>query len=299
MQRDAETPARVADALTPPAEGELHLWWTRPAAALDPDLLEAYASLLNATERERHGRFLFARHRHLFLVARALVRVTLARYVAGAGARCPPAALRFEFNEHGRPDLELSHGLGPVRFNLSHTDGLVVMLVGRGDLGVDVENITRRTSGLNIAEHFFAPAEVEELFAFAGAHGDALAKSRFFDYWTLKEAYIKARGMGLAIPLRDFVYKLGDGRARVDAEGIRIAFSGTLADEQPGDWSFRLLRPDPAHRVALALRQPPASPLQLRCFETLPMIEDRALELSEVLSVPVGGERASGRAGEG
>ncbi len=293
MHSDVDPRARATDALTPPERGELHLWWARPAAAIDPDLLEAYASVLNETERERHGRFLFARHRHLFLVARALVRVTLARYVAGAGAPCSPAALRFAFNEHGRPDLDLSHGLGPVRFNLSHTDGLVVMLVGRGDLGVDVEDITRRTSGLNIAEHFFAPAEVEELLAFAGVHGDALAKSRFFDYWTLKEAYIKARGMGLAIPLRDFVYKLGDGRAPVGPEGIRIAFAGTLADERPGEWSFRLLRPDPAHRVALALRQPPAASLRIRCVETLPMIDDHPLALADVLSVPVSGPERS------
>ncbi|MCA9719529.1 MAG: 4'-phosphopantetheinyl transferase superfamily protein [Myxococcales bacterium] len=270
--------------MEPPGPGALHVWWTRPRDIVDPDLLERYAALLDDDERARHGRFLFARHRHLFLVARALVRVTLARYAGGA---CSPAALRFTFNEHGRPDLDLRHGLGALRFNLSHTDGLAVMLVGSGELGVDVENLTRRTSGLNIAEHFFAPPEVEELRAFASRGGEALAGRRFFDYWTLKEAYIKARGMGLAIPLRDFAYALGDGRRTVAPDGVRIRFSGTLASERPEQWSFRLLRPGHEHRVALALRQPPARPLELRCVETVPMIEDRPRALAEVLSRPV------------
>ena len=96
---------------------------------------------------------------------------------------------------------------GGLRFNLSHTDGLVVCLVAvEREIGVDVEHTARAGSvGIEIAERFSSPSEVAELRSLPFAD----QRSRFFDYWTLKEAYIKARGLGLHLPLDQFSFHLG------------------------------------------------------------------------------------------
>jgi 4'-phosphopantetheinyl transferase len=193
------------------APGEVHVWLATPEDIADEALLTAYAGWMNQEEAARQGRFLFMRHRHQFLVARALVRTTLSRY-----ADVGPRDWRFVVNGYGRPDIDPEHGLGDFRFNLSHTDGLVAVAVARGELGVDVEDTWRRS---------------------------------FFDLWTLKEAYIKARGMGLAISLHRFAYDLDTGPA------IALAIDPELGDSPQG-WQFFLDAPTDRHRLALAVRFP-------------------------------------------
>lgn len=222
------------------APGEVHVWLTTPEDIADEALLAAYAGWMNQEEAARQGRFLFMRHRHQFLVARALVRTTLSRY-----ADVGPRDWRFVVNGYGRPDIDPEHGLGDFRFNLSHTDGLVAVAVARGELGVDVEDTWRRSHTDQIAEHFFAPREVAGLRSLPQErqHG------RFFDLWTLKEAYIKARGMGLAISLHRFAYDLDTGPA------IALAIDPELGDSPQG-WQFFLDAPTDRHRLALAVRFP-------------------------------------------
>ncbi|MBL9100844.1 MAG: 4'-phosphopantetheinyl transferase superfamily protein [Myxococcales bacterium] len=209
---------------------------------------------MNPEEAGRQARFLFARHRHQFLVARALVRTTLSRY-----ADLPPAAWRFVANGYGRPDIDPAHGLGDLRFNLSHTDGLVAVAVARGEVGVDVEDTWRRSHTDQIAEHFFAAGEVAGLRALPGErqHG------RFFDLWTLKEAYIKARGMGLAISLQRFGYDLDTGPA------IALTIDPSLGDTPEG-WQFYLDAPTDRHRLALAVRFPDGAPPRIAVTRVVP-----------------------------
>lgn len=230
----------VTQGLLPLAPGEVHVWLTTPEAIADEALLAAYMLWMNPEETARQARFLFARHRHQFLVARALVRTTLSRY-----ADLAPRDWQFVNNAYGRPDIAPAHGLGDLRFNLSHTDGLVAVAVARGELGVDVEDTWRRSHTDQIAEHFFAPAEVAGLRRLAQErqHG------RFFDLWTLKEAYIKARGMGLAISLHRFAYDLDTGPA------IALTIDPELGDTPQG-WQFYLDAPTDRHRLALAVRFP-------------------------------------------
>ncbi len=235
------------------APGEVHVWLTTPETIVEPVLLATYAAWMNPEETARHTRFMFARHRQQFLVARALVRTTLSRYVD-----LEPAAWRFTNNQWGRPDIDAGHGPGDLRFNLSHTDGLVAVAMARGELGVDVEDTWRRSHTDQIAEHFFAPAEVAALRALPPErqHG------RFFELWTLKEAYIKARGMGLAIALHSFAYAL---------EGSRI---GITIDDTHGDvaegWQFMLGAPTERHRLALAVRFAGGEAAQVRVIEVVP-----------------------------
>lgn len=236
------------------APDEVHVWLTTPEEIADEALLAAYAAWMNPEEAGRQARFLFARHRHQFLVARALVRTTLSRY-----ADLPPAAWRFVANGYGRPDVDPAHGLGDLRFNLSHTDGLVAVAVARGEVGVDVEDTWRRSHTDQIAEHFFAAGEVAGLRALPGErqHG------RFFDLWTLKEAYIKARGMGLAISLQRFAYDLDTGPA------IALTIDPSLGDT-PDGWQFYLDAPTDRHRLALAVRFPDGAPPRIAVTRVVP-----------------------------
>jgi 4'-phosphopantetheinyl transferase len=211
---------------------------------------EAYRALLSEDEHARMARFVFERDRRAFLITRALVRTTLSRYAA-----VPPAQWAFIANVHGRPEiLDRPAGVPDLRFNLSHTEGLIACAVTIGrEVGVDVEHIQRRLTH-DVAGRFFAPREVSDLKALPA---DQQARI-FFDYWTLKEAYIKARGFGLALPLADFAFAL-----RPPAPPT-IAFEPAL-DDDPATWQFVQDWPTPVHRLALAVRRDGADlPVRIR-----------------------------------
>jgi len=236
-------------------QGEIHVWEIDPTAVQAREQLARYAAWMTEDEAARQQRFIFERHRHAFLVARGLVRGTLTRYAPSIA----PGEWRFVVGEHGRPDIDPAHGLGDLRFNLSHTDGRAVIALARGELGVDVEACNRRGDLRGIARHFFAEPEV---LALAELDGPELA-ARFFDTWTLKEAYMKARGIGISLGLGRFWFVLGgDG-------SIGVRFAPDLLDE-PASWSFRRFDLGAEHPVALALRWPSESPLEVRLFAGAP-----------------------------
>jgi 4'-phosphopantetheinyl transferase len=165
-----------------------------------------------------------------------LVRTVLSCYAA-----IPPKEWVFSKNSHGRPEVANSEGAGALSFNISHTHSLIVLGVTRGSLlGVDVENIFAREVPLDVANHFFAPDEMQALAA-VPAHQQ---QYRFFEYWTFKEAYIKARGMGLSLPLAEFSFQFPADR--------RVAI--TIAPELHDDaqrWQFWQFRPLPQYLVAV------------------------------------------------
>jgi 4'-phosphopantetheinyl transferase len=233
--------------------GEVHLWLADPGRFQDPSLLERWEATLSAAERRRRARFVFPRHRHDFLVSHGLTRATLSRYDG-----VDPAAWAFSHNEYGRPEVANKDARW-LRFNLSHTEGLCVVAVTRElDIGVDVEEMHGKTPSIEIAERFFAPIEVENLRALSPRH----RPDRFFSYWTLKEAYIKARGAGLSLPLDLFAFTL-------QPDGLpRISFDPQLADD-PDAWHFGLFRPTPRHRLAFALRFPRAPAISV--YEIVPI----------------------------
>jgi len=221
--------------------GVVHVWLAYPSEIKEPMLLQRYHRLLNPEESAQQKRFHFERHRHAYLITRALVRTTLSRYAGVA-----PAEWVFEKNQYGRPHISACHaGLPPIHFNLSHTDGLIVCAVVLGrEIGIDVEDITRGGELVKIADRFFSPSEVAELHTVP----EATQESRFFDYWTLKESYIKARGMGLSIPLGDFSFHIGDDR-RI---GISIAPN---QQDPPERWLFRHWSLDPNFKLALTVER--------------------------------------------
>lgn len=237
---------------------EVHVWIVEPEQIEEPQLLEAYLGLLSPEEREKQRRFHFERHRRQYLVSHALVRLTLSRY-----APVRPEAWSFVTNEYGCPRVE-GEAEPRLRFNLSHTDGMAMVAVaGNVDVGVDVEDSSRPGETVGLADRFFAPSEVVALRALEVER----QRERFFEYWTLKEAYIKARGMGLSIPLAQFAFELRPG------QHPRISFDPRLVDEPEG-WQFVQLRPSARHQAALAVRTPRSLALKVRCQRTVPLAQD-------------------------
>lgn len=217
---------------------EIHLWFAFPDEIRDPNLLSEYKKLLTPEEGKKQQRFYFEKHRHQYLVTRALVRTTLSRYTG-----IPVSDLRFDRNKYGRPELVVVPKDFPIRFNLSHTDGLIACaVVLNQDIGVDVEDMTRREISLETADRFFSKTEVRDLHQVL----ESKKRDRFFEYWTLKESYIKARGMGLSLPLEQFSFHLSEN------ESLRISFDPRLSDD-PDRWRFWLLKPTGRHKAAVAI----------------------------------------------
>ena len=257
-----------ARAPLPLGADEVHLWLTDYAAIEDPALRAAYRALLSADEREEEPKYVFARDRLRYLVTRALVRSVLSRYLP-----VDPRDWVFATNDYGCP-----HAANPearaagLSFNLSHTHSLIALAVTRHRaVGVDVENFADSRVPLTVAQRSFSPLEVAELFA-APEHERPY---RFFEYWTFKESYIKARGMGLSLPLDGFGFRYPDA-GRV---GIEIA--PALADP-PERWHFRQFRPGPQYLLALCTERRGDRPPAVAIRRTVPLAWERALAL-EVL----------------
>lgn len=230
--------------------GEVHLWYQVPEKVAG-DALHSCEAVLDETERTYLTGVTHLRRRHEFTVARALLRRTLSRYDGRA-----PDAWRFVLNEHGRPCFPANPDADPpehaLRFNVSHTAGLIVVAVARdSEVGVDVEDTERRGRTVTLADRWFSPAESAALRALPQAQ----QRDRFFDLWTLKESYIKARGMGLALPLKHFSFEF-TGELTGELTGGRIGFTTdpVLADDARA-WRFEVSSPTPRHRAAVALRR--------------------------------------------
>ena len=243
------------------ASGEAHVWYAWTERCCAPARLAWYRSLLSDDERVRLERFAFEHLKHEYLLTRALCRLTLSRY-----AEVSPAAWRFRANEFGRPQIVGSEASLPLRFNLSNARTLVACVVARDiEVGVDVEEIDRGGELVDIADRHFSEFELRALRALPSSRQNR----RFFELWTLKESYIKARSLGLSIPLDQFSFTL-DPVSEVEKQlPIRISFSPSLGDNAK-DWQFQLFAPSERHLMAVSLRRGDGPDLRVRVMETIP-----------------------------
>jgi 4'-phosphopantetheinyl transferase len=235
---------------------EVHVHVLRAPAWLDSALEERYLALLTPEERARRARFYFPNGRTQYLLTRVLARVTLSLY-----ADVAPSDWRFAPNAHGRPEIVEPADVvsRSLRFNLSNTEGLQACIVGRERaLGVDVEWTERRAEAFEIADRFFSSAEVAELRACP----EHARSERFYYYWTLKEAYIKARGAGLSIPLDRFSFSLG---------APKITFHDTAELAPAERWQFATHRFESKHILSYALRREPHAPVRALLRELEPL----------------------------
>ena len=236
---------------------EAHLWLLRLRESIPPELERRWLDLLSADELEARRRFRVEAARRQHLAARALARTTLSRY-----ATVDPRRWEFRAGEQGKPEIAGPDGAPPLRFNLSHTRGMVACVVALGrDAGVDVERPDRRLSEpLALARHGFAASERTALERVAGR----ARRELFCDLWTLKEAYVKARGEGfLALPARKLSYEIapqGVIRLRIDPD----------LDDRAEEWQVALLAPTAEHRLAVAVRRGRRPDLELVTREVEP-----------------------------
>jgi 4'-phosphopantetheinyl transferase len=222
---------------------------------------ESYSRMLSSAELARNQRYRFARDRHRDLVARALLRSSL-----GGLLDTRPEDVEFEMGAKGKPHLKPKSESQcaadqPVLpfFNLSHSADWVILVVANFPVGIDVEFTKRKNNVLAIARNYFFGAEVEQLFALPFDQ----QRERFFDYWTLKEAYMKARGEGIALGLSNFGFQL------CESGQIDLYLSSSI-DDTPADWKFSCFTPELDYRLSIAAKTP--ADLQPIFQEVIPLV---------------------------
>ena len=243
---------------------EIHLYFSFPEQISDPALLQRYESLLTDDELTQMARLYFARHRHQYLITRALIRTCLSSYF-----EVEPAAWRFDKNGYGKPEISFPGESWPVRFNLSHCDGLIMCGITRDyDIGVDAEDAQRTTrAAFESLSSYFSAEEVEALNQLPTEQ----QKQRFFDYWTLKESYIKARGMGLAIPLDKFSFQFKADRLN----GFEL--HPDLEDDA-NNWQFWRMPMAERYRIAVAVNS--GNELNVSTYSSVPLLINEPLSMA-------------------
>jgi 4'-phosphopantetheinyl transferase len=231
-----------SDVWQPPPEplqlsaDQVHVW--RVSLEASPETLASLWQTLSTDEQERANRYQFARDRQAYIARRGRLRLILGCYLG-----LDPASLRFSYNPFGKPTLQLQVA-GQLSFNLSHSQGLALYAFARqADIGVDIEHLRSDVDHLALAEHFFSTAERAELDALPME----IRQQAFFLCWTRKEAFIKAHGEGLSLPLDHFDVSL--------TPGLPARLLATRAGLEHADqWSLYNLEPAPGYLAAMAVR---------------------------------------------
>jgi 4'-phosphopantetheinyl transferase len=225
----------------PPSEmalssAQVHVW----RVSLEPDAsgVEQLQRNLSADELQRAARFHFPRDRRRFIVARGALRDILGRYLG-----MPPSDLDFCYSSYGKPALAHAPGEEWLRFNVSHSHELALVAVTRDrEVGVDLEYLRSDIACEEIAAHFFSGSERASLRALP----TEVKHQAFFNCWTRKEAYIKAHGEGLSLPLDQFDVSL--------APGEPAALLATRHDPRDAwRWSLQALMPGPGYAAAVVV----------------------------------------------
>jgi 4'-phosphopantetheinyl transferase len=203
-----------------------------------PSQIQSFLHSLSEDEQARAERFYFERDREHFVVARGVLRAILSGYLSRT-----PECLSFCYSSHGKPAIAGESDRNAIRFSVSHSQGVALYAVTRGrEVGIDLERIRFDLAVAEIAERFFSRREVGMLQALP----TEVQLQAFFRCWTCKEAYIKARGEGLSLPLNQFDVLL--------AHGEPTAVLGTQRDpSEASRWSLQELTSTPGYAAALAV----------------------------------------------
>ena len=237
--------------------------WHADISVLERDRARLARALewLTPDERARFDRYRGEDDRLMFALGRVM-----ARRLVGRSLDVAPTAWRWREGPHGRP--EIAEPDTSLRFNLAHSAGLVACVTALGrDVGVDVEDRARRALDPAIVNRFCSPDEARDVDA--GREG---WPDRFLIYWTLKEAYLKARGVGISVHLSDINFAVGPEVLKVQGPtvqgtSIRVSFLRSLAGAD-ARWAFALTEPTARHllAVAAATGDDPAPPITCQPF---------------------------------
>jgi 4'-phosphopantetheinyl transferase len=178
----------------------------------------------------------------MFLLGRAM-----ARALVGQALGVEPHAWGWREGSRGRPEIADPGAAERVSFNIAHSAGLVVCAISSdGTVGVDVEHRLRPPVDVRMIRRYCAPCEIEDI----ERQGPSAWHDQFLKYWTLKEAYLKARGLGIAVHLSDLSFTLG-------SDAIRLERLNALSVEDDAEWAFVLDAFGPSHFVAAAVTARP------------------------------------------
>ena len=215
------------------------VWHATTSDVFDDDAPRARAlAWLSPADHVRHERYRFQADRDMFLLGRVMARALVGRALGVA-----PRDWQWREGPRGRPEIAGPAAAGRVSFNIAHSAGLVVCAISSdGTVGVDVEHRLRPPVDARMVRRYCAPFEVEDI----ERHGPSAWQDQFLKYWTLKEAYLKARGVGIAVHLSDLCFTLG-------ADAIRLERLNSLSAEDDAEWAFVLDASSPSHLVAAAV----------------------------------------------
>jgi 4'-phosphopantetheinyl transferase len=261
------------DEFTKIPKNGVDIWLLDPTTVTDNALIEQYHPWLNQDEQARWERFKFAKDKHQHLLTRALLRSTLSRYYP----QITPVNWEFSFNSHGKPTIANTMPT-PLYFNLSHCLNRVTLAVTHlGELGIDVEKIKPVDQLRGLAERCFTAPERDYILQGARrqenispAHLQS-QEWRFFKLWTLKEAYIKACGKGLSIPLDSFSFD-------PLAHPICIDFMDDQIDSTA--WIFKSWQISPDHLLSLAIKTHQLT--RIRFLYSIPSKTPKIREFDEI-----------------
>jgi 4'-phosphopantetheinyl transferase len=181
------------------SENLVHIWKARiDDSALDVDKL--HMEILSQDEKKRVSRLRSAKDKMRFIVSRSLLRKSLSHYLDAS-----PSEVRFIYNKYGKPNIDPEYHQENIRFNLSHSENLALYAITQNrEIGIDVEYIRKVDKADKIVKRFFSKEEGE----FYYSQPDRKKNWAFFTLWTRKEAYSKARGMGIGLPTKEFDLQL-------------------------------------------------------------------------------------------
>ncbi|XP_022960338.1 uncharacterized protein LOC111461092 isoform X2 [Cucurbita moschata] len=300
--------ATAASPLVPmqlPSKMETHIWYILPDEVKNKDLQNHYLNLLSPNEKVNVMKIQEGELQKRALLARALVRSTLSRYVTHC--QIDPQALKFKKNKFGKPELDLRISselcLPPLQFNISHSSSLIACGVTMNSpIGIDVEEKTRkiRNNIIAFAKRFFSPNEIEVLSAISDPE---IQRQEFIKLWTLKEAYVKALGRGFsATPFKTFTIRFNRTARGSCLPGCETNEKAYEVSVEPRDdpencsrnVTFALMELSGSHYVAVCMKKDAnirgtaSLPMKLDVWRTIPYVEDECVAGTEAVSPIVG-----------
>ncbi|KAK9196723.1 hypothetical protein WN943_004854 [Citrus x changshan-huyou] len=288
-----------------PSKMETHFWYVLPDEVKSESLLSQYSELLSPREKENLDHMQGDQFKKSALLARVLVRTTIARYQTNCQVN--PRSLKFKKTIYGKPEVDWENGdkwcPPPLHFNISHTSSLVACGVTVNvPIGIDVEEKQRRLKNkiLAFAKRYFSPDEVKLLTAISDPE---IQRQELIKLWTLKEAYVKAVGRGFsAAPFNTFtirarVVKMG-GFHHFDTQHSEASEIVVESSDDPenltSNWQFALLDLAGSHYAAICMEKENSAggeasvPMRLTVWKTIPFVEDERVSGTGAV-VPISG----------
>jgi 4'-phosphopantetheinyl transferase len=248
----------------------IHIWCVDYNNAINSKQLEMCRKILNNDEIQKEKKFYFEHDRRRYLITRATLRNILSLYVP-----IKPDDWIFKTNQYGRPYINnVQHCAQTIYFNISHTKSLIIIGVTHSSpIGVDVENFNANRDITNIS-YYFTQNEQDFIRSLPAQQRQRI----FYDYWTLKESYIKARGMGLSIPLDSFSFAL-------ENHGLEFNAHPHL-DDKPDNWRFWQLQIAPNYVAAICARRRLGAPQNLILKKISPIFAEEPVDYAITRTTP-------------